>query len=389
MEASDINHRTITEFLTRLVTHSYGIFSLDEKCYVMQGEEYISINDTEKIPTAHKLILYQESFKDATNDYILNPFSESLTSGIVQSWFYDLLISCNECSIPIIRIMKNMLKFSVYAQDEITNEEQKEIVKSTLQAKKKKLNKHDYEEQLVAEQSVNGLGFILNDIEKIRLSEFLAPFSIDITTEVLDQFDLITAVPTSFFKIIYKDDTKKALVSSNMFNSTERNNYRSIKPKTWKLYQDLFKKIFHIEDITDLSVTSNSLSYPRLDSCFTLFLNVQQVLNEFLYLLLDNDNDKDLFKDNLDFFQEIVEHFPKMKRLGSWLKGIPAMPLVKPNVFNTKPMVSLTSPIQSMNHGSPYKPNPFTQHSSYNFNKSNPINYNSNMVGPLPTLHFK
>jgi hypothetical protein len=375
MNNTSITHNTITEFLTKLIQHSYGIFSVDQDGYIYSNNEPILFQDQQKPPESHKFLVYKENIKDPSA-YILNPFSESLTLGVERTWFYDLLLSCTESALPVIKLMKILLHFGYCSSLELSDEEQQQEIQKLVDSKKKKSKKDQPKE------SPTSL-YPFTDTQKLELSSFLSNISENITADVINQFDQIITEPNAFFKLIYQDTNKKAYVSSLIFNATERANYRSIKPKTWQLYQTLFKKIFEIEDIDDLSVLSSSISYPRFESIFTLFTIIQKHLSKFLYIILPDDQQQEIFIDNLQFFTEALKHLDIFKRLGGWLKCVPTAPVKPLNPVLTK-VASPLSISPSYQYG--YATKTMPSYPVYNTVMQGPNILSNSMVAPSVDL---
>jgi hypothetical protein len=374
MDNVSITHDTITEFLTRIIHHSYGIFTVDPSGYIMSNNEYIMFQDQSKSAESNKFVVYQSNIKDSSA-YVLNPFSESLTLGVERAWFYDLLLSYTECALPIIKLMKTLLHFGYCSSLELTSEEQDIEAKKVEKKKKTKVKELETSPLSV---------FPFTDVQKIELASFLSDISETLVSDIIHQFDLITADPNAFFKIIYQDTSKKAYVSSLMFNATERANFRAIKPKTWHIYQTLFKKIFNIDDIDGLSVTSSSISYPRFESVFTLFNIVQKQLSKFLYVILTDEQDQNQFLDNVQFFTEALKYLDIFKRLGGWLKCVPVSPTKVVQPYLTKMAAPLTF---SPSYQKPYAiPKPITPTYNYNYNPQGLKLLSNNMVAPMPKL---
>jgi hypothetical protein len=392
MDSVSITTDTITELLTRLINHSYGIFTVDNDGYIRSNNEFIMFTDQNKPPESHKFIVFKDNIKDPSS-YILNPFSESLTLGTERTWFYELLLSHNECALPVIKVMRELIKFSLCSSLELTEEEQQQEIQK-LTTSKRGRPKKNAEPVLMTPTTIKkesnktyNFGYPLTETQKIELSSLMSEFSEKITSEILDQFNLITTNPSMFFKICYKDNNKRAYVSSVLFNATERANFRSVRPKTWQIYQQLFLKIFEINDIEDLSVASSSVSYPRFESVFTLFTLIQKTLTKFLYILLPNETDQDQFLDNLQFFSESLKHLDVLKRLGGWLKCIPTSSV---NKINSPVLTRTAAPISISPTSYAYYQKPIQKPAVYNYYNPQAIKgpdmLTNNMIAPMPKL---
>jgi hypothetical protein len=378
MRAEDVSHKTITEFLTRLVNHSYGVFKVDKDGFVFQKDDPVYFTDTQKIPESHRLIIYREHLTDPTV-YILNPFSEAMTLGLEKIWFYDLLLSTNLCALPIIKIMKNLLIFAYGYQSDLEQKEQEKVLQKLANAstKKKKPSKPTIP---IEETAVSSIGddFNLTDVQKLELSEFLNDIAPEITDDIIAQFNNITSNPQTFFKLVFKDTNKTANIHSILFDANARTSFRSIKESTWKLFRTLFDSIFEISSINDLTVKSSSLGYPRLDACMQLFLIIQKTISKYLYLIILDEEERNKFNENIEYFEEIQEHFPKLKRLGGWIRGIPTSAGSKPNIpIINKNIVPITS---TSNMYPNYTPVQHYINPNYSYSLKGPKNLENNII---------
>lgn len=241
----------------------------------------------------------------AQDSMIINPFAEGDSTTTKGTWLYGT--SNVKIALCLIKLMETCLEVGV----------------SSATKKKTKGKK-------AAEEKSNPNFAIMKVISK---------YIPDMDEQTLKEFHQISASPREFFNIHFNPRLGKGEIKCMIFTKSQRAGYKSVRSKSWKVFEGILGGILGSENPEDFSYTPKIISIQYLESFLYIFCKIFRKIEEANKML-----EEPMTIGNLDYLESHFNMLQAYREKAYWCVGsapiVPKAPGVTTPWASTNPAVA-------------------------------------------------
>lgn len=186
------------------------------------------------------------------------------------------------------------------------------------------------------------------------VSKLIADCVLEIDEKVTKEWEMITKDLSKFFSVFYNKTTKNGQVSCLVFNEVQRKPFRTIRAKSWKIFEKVLTTLLGTSNLEEFNYTPKSFGAPVFESIAAILVKIYKRINPFMKLV-ERDHTK-----SLTDLEGHIKYIPQYYAKAKWCTSVttaapvpaqaaPAAPILPGTIapWATGP-VSALSPVTSM-----------------------------------------